>query len=121
MEGAMSLPIDIAGSLWLTVREIWEWEANPAPPPDTSDSGTLSDWTAGCDPSPGADWRLVFKGYEYEHSYLWSIADSPLSRPWLHQQDDDAEPKPLEPTPLEAPRSPLDAATKTPDDADPPA
>jgi len=110
----MTLPIDIVGSVWLIAREVWEWEIDPAPPPDTADSDTLSSWPTACDPSRGPEWRLVFKGYEYEHSYLWSAADSPLSRPWLHQEPRDDEPDARK---LQGP-SPLDAAAKTPDDGE---
>jgi hypothetical protein len=115
LERIMTLPIDIVGSIWLVAKEIWEWEIDPVPPPDTSTSDAPASWTTGCDPSPGPEWRLVFKGYEYTHSYSWSFAESALSRPWLHQRGDEPEPRAADDK-----TGPLDAAAKIADDGDAP-
>jgi len=111
----MTLPIDVVGAVWLSAKEVWEWEIDPAQQPDAPARDPLSSWPTACEPSPGPEWRLVFKGYEYTHTYHWTFAESALSRPWLHQQGDDAEPKHR----VDELRGPLDALPKTDDDVDP--
>ena len=90
----MSLPIDLRGGLWFIPKAIWEWEEVPSATPSAETANlapsapqSSSEPDAGVPACEGTK-RLVFKGYTYEASYHYVFADSPLSRPWLHGEDD---------------------------------
>jgi hypothetical protein len=114
-EMAMSLPMDFSTALWWRSVPVWEWEALPPPEGDLARPGgeaELSSPTVGATDcaaaaaSPGASaatstaaspaaspgserdgYRLVLKGYQISASLFSYPADSPLSRPWLRNDD----------------------------------
>ncbi|HEX6707415.1 MAG TPA: hypothetical protein VF169_21840 [Albitalea sp.] len=98
----MSLPIDIAGSLWFMPTALWEWEPDPQSPPPEPDAASLG----GPDTQPEAappPLRLVFKGYANDAAFHWFAADSLLARPWERSRTDDADRRRLPEPPLPLP------------------
>lgn len=92
----MGLPMDFSTALWWRSVPVWEWE--PLPPPPEGEAGTppadcASDAPAAAAapaPQPGGErdgYRLVLKGYQISASLFWYPSDSPLSRPWLRNDD----------------------------------
>jgi hypothetical protein len=94
----MGLPMDFSTALWWRSVPVWEWE--PLPPPPEGEAGTppadcASDVSAAAAvaapaPQPGGErdgYRLVLKGYQISASLFWYPSDSPLSRPWLRNDD----------------------------------
>jgi hypothetical protein len=80
----MSLPIDIAGSLWFMPTAVWEWEPEP---PSADEAGCTAQAAETGEPPA---MRLVFKGYTNATAFHWFAADSLLSRPWTAGHADDA-------------------------------
>jgi hypothetical protein len=94
----MGLPMDFSTALWWRSVPVWEWE--PLPPPPEGEAGMppadcASDVSsaaavAASAPQPGGErdgYRLVLKGYQISASLFWYPSDSPLSRPWLRNDD----------------------------------
>ena len=108
----MSLPIDIAGSLWFMPSALWEWEPDPGAQAPPSEGGATS--LGGPDTQPEASpppLRLVFKGYANDAAFHWFAADSLLARTWERRPSDDADRRRV-PDP-----KPVDDLPPTPDDA----
>lgn len=116
------LPVMLTGVVWLVPKAVWEPE--PVPPPSPVDPADGDAATASHDATPpdgacapGADQRLVFKGYIYETRVNWHYADTPLSTPWQASDVDEAQRrnrKPAVPAPAPPVVAPVAEATSGP-------
>jgi len=88
----MLLPLDNVMNLWYTAVPIYEWEAEPTvPPADGCADVAPADAQGNAAEDVQTNMRLVFKGYEWIATPVWTQRDNPA---WDlvqgNQRDEDA-------------------------------
>jgi len=113
----MSLPFDIAGSLWFMPTATWEWEPDPTTScaqgePAASPDGASDLAGTAADPDQPPGMRLVFVGYSNDLAFHWFAAETLVSHPWAQSSTDDSRRRHTV-----VPQPPVEESVRSDDDA----